>query len=231
MVPVSKGRSVCLQDLRLKLEKGCLLFVAWDACRVHESFYSDEPVVVESQRAAEYKPLKTDYMYLFSCLSGERSNQMLARRSFRLVPCARRTSLAMGLSVCHVRIHQQCSHAVGWLRYIGEVGGTHLAVVPLGSGFCSAIHPGLPLRPNLQQECPLHRGVRGSASLLHISSSSVCLVARCSFAWSMADRFIHRVHNVNGHRRCCVPLANLTFASLILSALVLHLQGVMEVSR
>ena len=70
LVPVSRGPSVCIQDLRLKLEKGCLLMVAWDACRVHKPFY-DEPSAFETERLPHWKTLKTDYMYLFSCLSGE----------------------------------------------------------------------------------------------------------------------------------------------------------------
>ncbi|CAJ1383311.1 unnamed protein product [Effrenium voratum] len=72
MVPVSKGPSLCLQDLRLKLEKGCILFAAWDACRLHEPFYPEEPLAFETEKLLAFlKPMKTDYVCLFSCLSGE----------------------------------------------------------------------------------------------------------------------------------------------------------------
>lgn len=71
MVPVLPGPSVCLQHLRWKLEKGCILFAAMDCCRVHDPFYPDEPLEVLTEPYRYTKPLKTDYMYLFSCLSGE----------------------------------------------------------------------------------------------------------------------------------------------------------------
>ena len=219
MVPVSKGRSVCLQDLRLKLEKGCLLFVAWDACRVHESFYSDEPVVVESERAAEYKPLKTDYMYLFSCLSGDHRFDDLEFAK-ALAPCFSEPELKLGELAETVKM--------GMLRHRSD------ATMSLAG------HPSLPPtllgRPNVHALAPdlqmdqadlrvywlywtpcLYLGATGLDFLVkcmaaagftrvQYSTRVTFFLSTSSFFWAA---FSH--YNTQHIPSCRIPLANLVF--------------------
>lgn len=62
---------VCLQDMRLNLGNGSLLFAVVHACRSTESPGMRPPPMVRPRALAPRTVLRTDWLFLFSCLSSE----------------------------------------------------------------------------------------------------------------------------------------------------------------